>query len=143
MELEELEHKIEMQLYEDFAEAFREILGERLSENLKNLSATTNLPFLGINSLEYLESIEIVSQKYKIQVQIEEIGGSVFLGRSVFVMKKKIIEKYKENVQQIDNVLASEMAPVRLGNVPTVGFKLADMQNILEELKKIKSKDDK
>lgn len=92
---------LERQLLVDFRLALQDTVGIPMPE----LRVDTNLVNgLSVNSLSFLESLQITSDKYGVNVSTEELQGTVFVGRVVYLLKNKILEKYNDDLEEIERI---------------------------------------
>lgn len=102
--LEQQETKVfslESQLLEDFRLAFSDTTGV----SVKPLKMETSLFHeLNINSLSFLESLQIVTEKYEVDVYTEELQGILFVGRVVNIVREKIIAKHGSEASILESL---------------------------------------
>jgi len=92
---------LEKQLLTDFRLALEDTVGLPIPE----LRIETSLIHdLSVNSLTFLEALQITSDKYDVFVSTEELNGTVFVGRVVFLLKTKILQKYNGDLVVIEKI---------------------------------------
>lgn len=104
-------------LQKSILEDFRLALSDTTGKELKELSMTTSLVHHhNINSLSFLEAVQILSDKYDVSVTSEELRGSIFAGRTVIIFEQKLKSKYSDD--EIKNIVLNNKLNLVEGNKP-------------------------
>lgn len=100
-----MEEPSQFNLEEKLLDDFRIALSDTTGVEIPRLRMDTSLVHeLHVNSLSYLEALQIVSDKYSVHVSTEELQGTIFAGRSIVILREKILAKFNNDLQQIEKI---------------------------------------
>src|SRR6478736_2552144 len=97
----ETNFNLERHLLDELHVVFSDTSGKIIPFKFELGTAITNV---GINSLSFLEAIQLMCNKYDIRITHEEFAGTTIVGRVERILEAKILERYSNNIEEIKKV---------------------------------------